>query len=351
MPATSCGRTASPTTPLDAERGAILVTGGAGYIGSHTAKALARSGRRAVVFDNLSAGHRAAVRWGDLVAADLHDTEALRRTIRARGVGAVMHFAALTSVAESVRDPAAYYRENLEATLGLLRVMVEEDVRRLIFSSTAAVFGEPRETPITEAHDTRPINAYGETKLAVERALGHFDRAYGLRSVALRYFNAAGADPDGEIGEDHRPEPHLIPLAIAAAAGGEPLRVFGADYPTPDGTCLRDYVHVTDLAEAHVLALAHLESGGASARYNLGNGHPFSVKEVVAAVERVTGLRVPCAAGPRRDGDPSVLFASSERIRRDLGWRPSISSLDEIVRTAWQWHAAHPRGYGDGAEG
>jgi UDP-glucose-4-epimerase GalE len=336
---------------LDADRGAILVTGGAGYIGSHTAKALARSGRRAVVFDNLSAGHRAAVRWGDLVVADLHDTEALRQAIRVSRVTAVMHFAALTSVAASVRDPDSYYRENLEATLGLLRVMVEAGVRRFIFSSTAAVFGEPTETPITEAHATRPINPYGETKLAVERALVHFDRAYGLRSVALRYFNAAGADPGGEIGEDHRPEPHLIPLAIAAAAGGEPLRIFGEDYPTPDGTCLRDYIHVTDLAEAHVLALARLEQGGLSARYNLGNGHPFSVKEVIAAVERVTGLRVPWTAGARREGDPSVLFASSERIRRELGWRPSISSLDEIVRTAWQWHAAHPRGYGDGTEG
>jgi len=336
---------------LDAERGAILVTGGAGFIGSHTAKALARSGRRAVVFDNLSAGHRAAVRWGDLVVADLHDTAALRRTIRDSRAGAVMHFAALTSVAASVRDPDSYYRENLEATLGLLRVMVEVGVRRFIFSSTAAVFGEPTETPITEAHATRPINPYGETKLAVERALVHFDRAYGLRSVALRYFNAAGADPEGEIGEDHRPEPHLIPLAIAAAAGGDPLRVFGEDYPTPDGTCLRDYIHVTDLAEAHVLALARLEQGGLSARYNLGNGHPFSVKEVVAAVERVTGLRVPWTAGARREGDPSVLFASSERIRRELGWRPSISSLDEMVRTAWQWHVAHPQGYGDGTEG
>jgi UDP-glucose-4-epimerase GalE len=336
---------------LDADRGAILVTGGAGYIGSHAAKALARAGRRVVVYDNLSVGHRAAVRWGDLVAADLHDTAVLRQTIRDHRVGAVMHFAALTSVGDSVRDPASYYRENLEATLGLLRVTAEAAVRRFIFSSTAAVFGEPSETPITEAHDTRPINPYGETKLAVERALVHFERAYGLRSVALRYFNAAGADPEGEIGEDHRPEAHLIPLAIAAATGGAPLRVFGEDYPTPDGTCLRDYIHVTDLAQAHVLALHHLEAGGASARYNLGNGHPFSVKDVVAAVARVTGRPVPWTAGPRREGDPSVLFASSERIQRELGWRPAISSLDEIVQTAWRWHAAHPRGYGDLTEG
>jgi UDP-glucose-4-epimerase GalE len=336
---------------LDAEPGAILVTGGAGYIGSHAAKILAGEGRRVVVYDNLSAGHRAAVRWCDLVVADLHDTETLRRTIRDYRVGAVMHFAALASVGASVRDPSSYYRENLEATLGLLRAMVDEGVQPIIFSSTAAVYGEPAETPITESHDTRPINPYGETKLAVERALGHFERAYGVRSIALRYFNAAGADPDGDLGEDHRPEAHLIPVAIAAALGGEPLRVYGADYPTPDGTCLRDYIHVTDLALAHSLALRRLETGGASAAYNLGNGHPFSVKEVVAAVERVSGRRVPCRDAARRDGDPSVLFASSERIRRDLGWRPAISSLDEIVQTAWRWRSSHPRGFDEATEG
>ena len=336
---------------MDADRGAILVTGGAGYIGSHAAKALVQEGRRVVVYDNLSAGHRGAVRWCDLVVADLHDTATLRATIRDYRVGAVMHFAALASVGDSVRDPSPYYRENLEGSLGLLRVMVDEGVRPIIFSSTAAVFGEPTETPITEAHDTRPINPYGETKLAIERALGHFERAYGLQSVALRYFNAAGADPQGEIGEDHRPEAHLIPLAFDAARGGAPLRVFGEDYPTPDGTCLRDYVHVSDLADAHVLALRHLEAGGESRRYNLGNGHPFSVKDVIAAVERVTGLRVPWAPAARREGDPSVLFASSARIQRELGWRPSISSPDEIVQTAWRWHAAHPHGFADRTEG
>jgi UDP-glucose-4-epimerase GalE len=281
----------------------------------------------------------------------MHDTGTLRRTVRDYRVSAVMHFAALASVGDSVRDPSPYYRENLEGTLGLLRVMVEEGIRPIIFSSTAAVFGEPTETPITEAHDTRPINPYGETKLAIERALGHFERAYGLRSIALRYFNAAGADPAGDIGEDHHPEAHLIPLAIDAARGGDPLRVFGDDYPTPDGTCLRDYIHVIDLAQAHVLALAHLEAGGASSVYNLGNGHPFSVKDVILAVERVSGRRVPWRPGPRRAGDPSVLFASSERIRRDLGWRPSISSLDDIVQTAWRWRTTHPHGFGDPTEG
>jgi UDP-glucose-4-epimerase GalE len=336
---------------LDADRGAILVTGGAGYIGSHAAKALVEAGRRVVVYDNLSAGHREAVRWCELVEADLLDTGTLRQTVREFRVSAVMHFAAMASVGESVRDPAPYYRVNLDGTLGLMRVMLEEGLRQIIFSSTAAVFGEPTETPITEAHDTKPINPYGETKLAIERALAHFDRAYGLRSIALRYFNAAGADPSGEIGEDHRPEAHLIPLALEAARGGPPLRVFGVDYPTPDGTCLRDYIHVSDLAGAHLLALQHLEAGGTSDRYNLGNGQPFSVKDVLAAVERVTGLRVPWVPGARRDGDPSVLFASSARIRRELGWRPSISSLDEIVRTAWRWHAAHPAGYGIRTEG
>jgi len=341
---------ASPTSPSGADRGAVLVTGGAGYIGSHACKALAAAGRRVVAYDNLSAGHRGAVRWGDLVVADLHDVAEIRRTIRDYRVSAVMHFAALASVGDSVKDPSPYYRENLEGTLGLLRVMVEEGLRPIIFSSTAAVFGEPTETPITEAHDTRPINPYGETKLAIEKALGHFERAYGLRSIALRYFNAAGADPAGDIGEDHRPEAHLIPLAIAAAQGGAPLQVYGDDYPTPDGTCLRDYIHVTDLARAHVLALSHLEGGGASGRYNLGNGQPYSVKEVIDAVERVTGRRVPWLPGARREGDPTVLCASSDRIQRDLGWRPAYAGLDDIVRSAWRWHEAHPRGYANRAE-
>jgi UDP-glucose-4-epimerase GalE len=341
---------ASPISPSGADRGAVLVTGGAGYIGSHACKALAAAGRRVVAYDNLSTGHRGAVRWGDLVVADILDAAALRRAVRGFRVSAVMHFAALASVGDSVREPSAYYRENLEGSLAILRVMIEEGVGPIIFSSTAAVFGEPTETPISETHDTRPINPYGETKLAIERALGHFERAYGLRSIALRYFNAAGADPEGEIGEDHRPEAHLIPLAIAAAQGGAPLQVFGDDYPTPDGTCLRDYIHVSDLAQAHVLALAHLERGGPSARYNLGSGEPYSVKAVIDAVERVTGRRVPWLPGARREGDPTVLCASSDRIRRDLGWRPACSALDDIVRSAWRWHKAHPRGYGDRAE-
>jgi len=333
---------------LDAERGTILVTGGAGYIGSHTAKALAGAGRRTVVIDNLSEGHREAVRWGGLVVADIRDEDRVRQAIRDHGVTSVMHFAALASVGRSVSDPAAYYRENVEGTLGLLRAMRAEGVGLVVFSSTAAVFGEPVETPITEEHPKHPINPYGETKLIVERALANYERAYGLRSVTLRYFNAAGADPDGSLGEDHHPEEHLLPIAIDAAFGRRELRVFGDDYPTPDGTCLRDYIHVNDLAKAHLAALQRLESGGASGVFNLGNGRPFSVKDVIAAVERVTGRTVPWTPGPRRPGDPAVLFASSARIRRELGWEPAISSLDAIVETASRWRLAHPRGYGEG---
>jgi len=332
---------------LDAERGTILVTGGAGYIGSHAAKALVRSGRRVVVYDNLSIGHRDAVRWCDLVVGDVHEGDRLRDTIERYGVTAVMHFAARASVGESMRNPSEYYRQNVEGTLALLRAMVTVRVRHIVFSSTAAVYGEPDETPITEAHATRPVNPYGETKLAVERALVHFERAYGLRSVTLRYFNAAGADPDGDLGEDHRPEGHLIPIALEAALGGVALRVFGEDYQTPDGTCLRDYVHVSDLAQAHLLALDRLETRGESGVYNLGNGRPFSVRDVISAVERVSGRRVPWTQGARREGDPGVLFASSARIRAELGWQPRFDTLDGIVETAWRWKSAHPRGYSE----
>ena len=328
--------------------GTILVTGGAGYIGSHVAKALARAGRRAVVYDDLSAGHREAVRWGDLVVGGIHDEARLVDTMRRHAVSAVMHFAAWLSVGDSVRDPSGYYRNNVEGTFAVLRAMLACSVGQFVFSSTAAVYGDPEESPITEGHPTRPINAYGETKLAVERALVHFEGAYGLRSIALRYFNAAGADPEGEIGEDHHPEYHLIPRAIDAALGGPGLQVFGEDYPTPDGTCQRDYVHVSDLADAHVQALDRLERDGASAAYNLGNGAPFSVRAVIASVERVSGRRVPWTLAARREGDPAVLFASSARIRTELGWRPRYADLDAIVRSAWQWRAAHPRGFCEG---
>lgn len=337
----------SPTTP-SAGSGAVLVVGGAGYIGSHAAKALATAGRRVVVFDDLSTGHREAVRWGPLEVGDVRDDVRVADVMRRHGVTAVMHFAAWALVGVSVKDPSGYYRNNVEGTLALLRAMTAASVGHFVFSSTAAVFGNPERTPIDETHPTSPINAYGETKLAVERALPHFETAYGTRYVVLRYFNAAGADPDGDLGEDHAAETHLVPRAMGAALGGEPLTVFGVDYPTPDGTCLRDYVHVTDLAEAHLRALAHLETGGASRAYNLGNGRPFSVLDVIGAVERVSGRRVPWAAGPRRAGDPAVLFASSERIRAELGWHPRFADPVGIVETAWEWARRHPRGFAGG---
>jgi UDP-glucose-4-epimerase GalE len=325
----------------------VLVTGGAGYIGSHAVKGLAASGVRVVVYDDMSAGHREATRHAAAVVdGDIHDTARVRQAIRDHRVDAVMHFAAWLSVGDSVRDPAGYYRNNVGGALSVLDAMIAEDVHYLVFSSTAAVFGNPVETPITEAHPTQPINAYGETKLAVERALPHYDAAYGIRSMALRYFNAAGADPDGELGEDHAPELHLIPRAIDAALRRGTFQVFGDDYDTPDGTCLRDYVHVTDLASAHRLALEALRGGAASRRYNLGNGRPTSVKNVLDSIERVLGRTVPYTKGPRRAGDPGILYASSERIRHDLGWKPQFEEIDVIVETAWRWRESHPGGYG-----
>lgn len=325
----------------------VLVAGGAGYIGSHAVKALRAHGIDVVVYDNVSAGHREATRHATaFVEGDIQDTARLRRAIRDHAVDALMHFAAWLAVGDSVRDPAGYYQNNVVGTLSVLGAMVAERVKYLVFSSTAAVFGNPEATPIVESHPKQPINAYGETKLAIERALPHYDRAYGIRSVALRYFNAAGADPEGELGEDHSPEHHLIPRAVDAALGRDQFQVFGDDYDTPDGTCLRDYVHVTDLASAHVLALDALRGGAPSTQYNLGNGRPTSVKDILDSIERVTGQKVPYRVGPRRPGDPGVLFASSDRIRRELGWKPRFEEVDTIVETAWRWRAAHPCGYG-----
>ena len=325
--------------------GSVLLAGGAGYVGSHALLALRAAGRDAVVLDSLQAGHRAAVRDAPLVVADIADREAVRDTIRRHRVTSVMHFAALASVPESVRSPARYYAANVTKTLALLDAMVEEGVERLVFSSSAAVYGEPRETPVAEDHPTRPTNPYGETKLAVENLLPHYERAYGLRAVSLRYFNAAGAAADGSIGEDRSPEEHLIPRALSAAGGGPPLVCFGADYPTPDGTCVRDFVHVSDLAAAHVLALGALEADAPLRVCNLGSGRGHSVREVVAAVERVTGLPVSCSTGGRRPGDPAVLLASSGRARAELGWQPEYAELDAIVETAWRWRRSHPSGY------
>jgi UDP-glucose-4-epimerase GalE len=330
---------------LDASGRAVLVTGGAGYIGSHAAKALAGAGYEVVVYDNFVAGHRAAAKFGPLVEGDIADVSTVRAALKRYKIFAVMHFAAFLDVGESVRDPAKYYRNNVNGALGVLEAMAAESVTHFVFSSTCATYGEPIETPIAETHPQRPINSYGESKLAVERALPHFERAYGMDYVALRYFNAAGADPDGEIGEDHHPEIHVIPRAIDAATGGPGLQVFGDDYPTPDGTCLRDYIHVSDLADAHLRALEAIVETGKSGAYNLGTGRPHSVREVIDTVQRVTGNTVPWTLAPRRPGDPAVLYAAPTKAQTELHWTPRYAGLDAIVRTAWNWHHAHPHGY------
>jgi len=322
------------------DTGIVLVTGGAGYVGSHAAKALRAAGHEVVIYDNLSAGHRAATLGAPLIVGDIADVDGVRRALRETGAFAVMHFAAWLNVAESVGDPVGYYRNNVVGTLATLEAMTAERCGCFIFSSSCAVYGEPVVTPISETHPTAPINPYGQTKLTIEQALPHFERAHGMRSVRLRYFNAAGADPDGELGEDHAPEIHLIPRAFEAASGGRPLDIWGEDYPTPDGTCLRDYVHVTDLADAHVRALGHLRSGGASGTFNIGTERPSSVREVIAAVERVTGRMVARRTGPRRPGDPATLYASAARVRETLGWVPRFPDLDTIVGHAWRWHEA-----------
>ena len=326
---------------------AVLVTGGAGYIGSHAAKALSRAGYRVVVYDNLVAGHRGAVKFGELVEGDILDAASVEEALRRHRIFAVMHFAAFLDVGESVRDPAKYYRNNVAGALSVLGAMAAASVKHFVFSSTCATYGEPIETPIVETHPQQPINSYGESKLAIERALPHFERAYGMSWIVLRYFNAAGADPDSEIGEDHAPEIHVIPRAIEAATGGRGLQVFGDDYPTPDGTCLRDYIHVSDLADAHVRALEAIVETGKSGPYNLGTGHPHSVREVIDTVERVTGRPVPWTLAPRRPGDPAVLYAAPHKAQSELHWTPRFADLESIVRTAWDWHRTHPHGYGD----
>jgi UDP-glucose 4-epimerase len=324
----------------------VVVTGGAGYIGSHAVRALADAGHAVAVVDDLSAGHAEAVPAGvPLTRAAIHDRDAVARVLADHRADAVMHFAAWLDVGQSVTQPAEYYRNNVIGTLAVLDAMRGAGVSRFVFSSTCAVYGEPATVPIDETLETKPINAYGQTKLAIEQALPHFDRAYGVKWMSLRYFNAAGAHPDGSIGEDHGHEIHLIPLAIRAATGGPGLRVFGQDYPTPDGTCQRDYIHVCDLAGAHLCALAALERGAPSAAYNIGTGTPHSVKAVIDTVSRVVGKPVAWEPAPRRPGDPAVLYASSMRARQDLGWTPRYPDLEDIVRHAWKWHSTHPRGY------
>jgi UDP-glucose-4-epimerase GalE len=322
----------------------VLVVGGAGYIGAHTCKMLDAAGIRPVVFDNLSTGHRDFVRWGPLVTGDIHDRGALAAAIHRHGCAAVLHFAAFAYVGESVVDPGKYYRNNVAGTLSLLDAMRDASCDRLVFSSTCAVYGEPAAMPITEATPPAPINPYGASKLMAERMIADYGRAHGLRSTVLRYFNACGADPEAELGELRDPETHLIPRAMMAMQGHiDDFAVFGADYPTPDGTAIRDYIHVLDLADAHVAALRLLLDGGAGGVFNLGTGRGYSVREVLGAVEREAGRRLPEIAGTRRPGDPAVLVADAALARDALGFRAKRSGLDTIVRTAWRWHLrAHP---------
>ncbi len=321
----------------------VLVTGGAGYIGSHACKALARAGYNPVTYDNLVYGHRWAVRWGPLEVGELADRSRLGEVMRRYRPRAVMHFAAYAYVGESVENPAKYYRNNVAGTLSLLDAMRDQGVDRLVFSSTCATYGVPESVPIREEHPQRPINPYGASKLMVERILRDFDTAYGLRSMVLRYFNAAGADPEGDIGEDHDPETHLIPLVLDAAAGRRPnIVLFGDDYDTPDGTCIRDYIHVTDLAHAHVLALKALERGTPSTAYNLGNGNGVSVQEVITVAREVTGREIATLIGPRRAGDPARLVGDATRICRELGWQSQHAHIATIVETAWRWHQRQP---------
>jgi UDP-arabinose 4-epimerase len=318
----------------------VLIVGGAGFIGSQTAKEVAAAGLEPVVFDNMSSGHSWALRWGTFEQGELADPAAIDAVFKKHAVTAVIQFAARIEVGESVRDPRKYFRNNFVCTLNLLDAMVANDVRDVVFSSTAAVYGNPVSSPIAEDHPLLPLNPYGDTKFFVERVLRWYGDAYGLRWAALRYFNAAGADPDGELGEDHGPESHLIPLAIAAALGGQPLKLFGTDYPTPDGTAVRDYVHVADLAAAHLLALRHLAAGKESFIANVGTGRGHSVRAVIEAVERVSGLKVPYSEAPRRAGDSPELVADARKIAKVLDWRPRYPELQTMVEHAWKWHSS-----------
>ncbi|MCI0378343.1 MAG: UDP-glucose 4-epimerase GalE [Gemmataceae bacterium] len=325
----------------------ILVTGGAGYIGSHAVKLFLSRGHDVCVLDSLVYGHRAAVPSDRLIVLDLEETHRLDQLLLEKRIEAVVHFAAFCYVGESVHDPAKYYHNNLVNTLNFMECLRRHGIGRFVFSSTCATYGIPEKVPITEETPQNPINPYGQTKLAMERALGDYARAYNWGYAALRYFNASGASHDGSIGEDHEPETHLIPLAIYAAMGKRPhLEVFGTDYPTPDGTCVRDYIHVEDLAEAHLLALENLKPGQ-EMKYNLGTGRGNSVREVIQAVEEVSGKKVPVKEGPRRAGDPPALVASSDKVQKELGWRPKYTDIKAIVQSAWNWHSKRPKGYGD----
>ncbi len=324
----------------------ILVVGGAGYIGSHMCKYLHRNNMQPVVLDNLSLGHRKAVQWGPLYEGDMDDPELLDTIFSQHTIRAVMHFAALCYVGESMLVPLKYYNNNIAATLGLLDEMQKHGVNKLIFSSTCATYGEPEFLPITEDHPQRPINPYGRSKLMMEQILDDLDAAHGLKSVCLRYFNAAGADPEEELGEDHKPESHLIPLVLQTALGQRPeLTIYGGDYSTADGTCIRDYIHIQDLAQAHFLSLQHLLRNGESKKFNLGNGSGYSILDVIQTAESVTGKKLSYSYADRRPGDPAKLVGSAELAIKELGWKPEFNTLDSILKTAWNWHTNNPEGF------
>lgn len=317
----------------------ILVVGGAGYIGSHMVKDLLDTNYDVITLDDLSTGHRELLPGGEFIEGRLGDRVLLDNLFSTHKISAVMHFAAFSLVGESVEKPLKYYRNNIAATAELLDSMIRHNVKRFIFSSTAAVYGEPVDIPITENHPCNPTNPYGASKMAVERMLTDCDTAYGLKFISLRYFNAAGADKSGEIGERHRNETHLIPLVLEVAAGRrENIKIFGVNYPTPDGTCTRDYIHVSDLTSAHLLALKHLLSGRNSAVYNLGNNRGYSVREVIELAKKVTGKPIPAIEADKRPGDPAILIASSDKIKKKLGWKPKYEDLETIIKTAWKWH-------------
>ena len=325
----------------------ILVVGGAGYIGSYMCKYLSKNGYHPVILDNLIYGHREAVKWGSFFKGSMDDSALLDQIFSEHQIAAVMHFAAFCYVGESVLQPARYYRNNVANTLNLLEFMNKRGVRSFIFSSSCATYGEPVEIPITENHTQNPINPYGRSKLMVEQIMEDFSHAYKSECVSLRYFNAAGADPDGELGEDHNPETHLIPLVLKTAIGKrEMINIFGDDYPTKDGTCIRDYIHIDDLAQAHLLALERLLSGLSGGCFNLGNGSGHSVMQLIETARKVTGKTIPSKVVDRRPGDPAVLIGSSEKAIKTLGWHPRFPELETIIETAWKWHKNHPNGYG-----
>lgn len=325
---------------------AILVTGGAGYIGSHTVATLISQNKEVIVVDNLAQGHRDAVLGGSLYVGDLRDKAFMEEVFRKNEIEGVIHFAADSLVGESMVNPGKYYNNNVYGTLCLLELMVKYGVNSIVFSSTAATYGEPESVPIAETASTLPTNTYGETKLAMEKMMTWFEAAHQIRFVSLRYFNAAGALPSGEIGEDHNPESHLIPIILQVALHQrEQVKIFGDDYDTEDGTCVRDYIHVSDLADAHLLALQHLLEGGKSEVYNLGNGHGFSVKEVIETARQITGHSIPAEIAPRRPGDPAILVASADKCKAELNWVPKRPQLSTIIEDAWNWHRARPHGY------